>query len=165
MIEHRPFPPIENVTSKQCRNFFLKFHRQEPNKCWLWIGTLRPNVSGELYGQFNLNGGQYKAHRVQYFLTTGVDPGEKEVCHKCDVTFCVNPSHLFLGTHSDNQKDSFQKRRHSHEGTDNPRAKLTVEDVKMIRESNESDAILSKHFRVSRKTIYGARNGKNWSNI
>lgn len=78
------------------------------NSCWLWTGALYRG-----YGHLWVSGKQLKAHRVSWLLATGVFP-ERDifVCHKCDVRNCVNPEHLFLGTHSDNMVDSVNKKRH-----------------------------------------------------
>lgn len=78
--------------------------------CWLWIGTV--NYWG--YGHFyELNPKKIvKAHRKSYELYKGPIPDGMCVCHKCDVRSCVNPDHLFLGTHKDNVHDMINKGRH-----------------------------------------------------
>ena len=52
-----------------------------------------------------------KAHRVAFELANGPIPDGVMVCHHCDNPPCVRPDHLFLGTNSENQRDSVQKGR------------------------------------------------------
>jgi len=56
-------------------------------------------------------GRQVGAHRVSFEVFEGIDPGDLDVCHRCDVPPCINPHHLFLGTAQDNMRDCFQKGR------------------------------------------------------
>ncbi len=63
------------------------------------------------YGRFGLNGNSINAHRAAWILFHGQDPGSAYVCHKCDYTLCVNPSHLFLGSNADNLRDMANKGR------------------------------------------------------
>jgi hypothetical protein len=63
------------------------------------------------------------------------------VCHKCDNKLCVNPEHLFLGTQSDNMIDCVKKDRHAkilinNRGQKNVNNKLSIEDVREIRNSH-----------------------------
>jgi HNH endonuclease len=51
------------------------------------------------------------AHRISWMLFRGEIPVDAHVLHKCDVTLCVNPDHLFLGTHTDNMQDCVTKGR------------------------------------------------------
>jgi hypothetical protein len=76
--------------------------------CRLWEGGLTP--SG--YGVISIKDHPYRVHRVAYELAFGEIPEGLFVCHHCDVRNCINPYHLFVGTHSDNMLDSVAKKRH-----------------------------------------------------
>jgi hypothetical protein len=84
------------------------------------------------YGKFMLDGVGQWAHRVAWALAFGPIPAGMHVCHKCDNPRCVRPAHLFLGTVTDNQRDSVRKGRHI-KGEAVGNAKLTEAQVKDIR--------------------------------
>jgi hypothetical protein len=80
-----------------------------PNGCWEYDGYR--NEHG--YGQFAVNTSWgVLAHRVAWVLTFGPIPVGLEVCHTCDNPPCINPAHLFIGTHGDNVQDMWTKGRH-----------------------------------------------------
>lgn len=92
------------------RDFWERVNKSEG--CWLWTGHF--NRQG--YGHLRFGPTPQKsthAHRVSWTLARGPVPPGLQVLHECDVPACVNPEHLFLGTISDNVRDSVQKKRHS----------------------------------------------------
>lgn len=89
---------------------FKKYYEIDNNSdCWLWKGGTN-NVG---YGMIRDGIGMRTAHRVSYELHVGPIPKGKHICHSCDNPKCVNPNHLWVGTHSENMLDSWAKGRHS----------------------------------------------------
>lgn len=128
--------------------------------CWLWGGTL--NDSG--YGIIMIDGSVQRAHRVSYEVFKRERPGSKQVCHSCDNPRCINPDHLWLGTHNDNIQDAVKKGR-MHLGEKHGMAKLTENDVREIRNSPLSGVELAKKFKVGNMTISNVRRFKVWKHV
>ena len=92
------------------QRFWEKVDKRGDDECWEWTGAkTRPNA----YGYFRVSGSLAVAHRVSYELAYGGIPEDKQICHTCDNPACVNPSHLFVGTHTDNMQDKVAKGRNA----------------------------------------------------
>jgi hypothetical protein len=84
----------------------MKYVSPEPmSGCWLWIGPIQ-NAG---YGRTAIDGKSKSAHRLSWEIFRGPIPKGLCVCHACDVPICVNPSHLWLGTHLENIQDASRK--------------------------------------------------------
>lgn len=77
------------------------------DECWTWNGSIKKDG----YGQISKNGRTILAHRAVYEKMIGKIPKGMFLCHKCDNPSCVNPYHMFIGTHIDNMVDMIKKGR------------------------------------------------------
>lgn len=94
--------------SERLELFKSQYIEDKKTGCWLWTGSI--TTCG--YGQINIKYKRYLAHRLSWNVHNGAIPKGFFVCHKCDNPPCVNPDHLFIGTHRDNMQDMLKKGRH-----------------------------------------------------
>lgn len=145
-------------------NDIERFHKKyivDENKCWNWQGGTRGSDKNRQYGRHWANGESINAHRFSYIIYFGEIPHGIYVCHKCDNPLCVNPDHLFLGTHEDNMKDMVQKNR-SFKGRGESKfwlSKLTSKKAEEIKNSTMSQSKLGKIYGVSQTTIGRIKRG------
>ena len=100
--------------------------------------------------------------------TNGPIPDGMLVLHRCDNRSCVNPAHLFLGSHRDNSVDMVQKGRNSTHDTSGERhgaSKLTDAAVREIRASTLTGRELAAKFGVSESAVSLVRRGRSWTHV
>ncbi len=146
----------KNVTER----FWAKVDKT--GDCWEWKAGCCPGG----YGNFGLDGKTQRASRVAWKLTYGSIPGGLQVLHHCDNCACVNPNHLWLGTHADNQADKAKKGRSTY-GEFHPQRKLTEASVLAIRELADSmkQIELARLFGISDAQVNRIIHRVHWARI
>jgi hypothetical protein len=156
--------PIETATTAVESAFWQQVDTGRPG-CWLWTGAT--NSKG--YGRVYIFGRKLVASRVAYAFAFGADPGPLYVLHRCDNPICCRPSHLFLGTASDNTADMVAKGR----GVAPPRSrpgrrirgvprKLTTEQVAAIRADVRPHRAIARDHGCSQPMVSKIKRGVAW---
>ena len=81
-----------------------RVHFYEGTPCWDWQGPCSGNGRGGKYPRMSLDGQTVAVHRVTYTDKFGYVPGKKQIDHLCNRRCCVNPDHLEMVTHKENQR-------------------------------------------------------------
>lgn len=138
----------------------------DKNSCWIYT----KGISTGGYGNLKVGTKLRPAHRFSYELFKGAIPKGLIVCHKCDNPCCVNPEHLFVGTHKDNNDDKMSKGRGAYKvGSAHAMAKLSEQEVIEIRtilaNSNVSMPKLAIQYNVSYSTIQAIKQRRIWKHL
>jgi hypothetical protein len=139
---------------------------EQTDGCWVWTGW----INNKGYGIAAVGKKLANAHRHSWTIHNGPIPAGIQVLHHCDNRCCVNPDHLFLGTHKDNMADMAAKgRAASSPGISNPsHVKLTEHDVREmlgLREAGAKVLILAARFGVSKGMVQHICHGRKWAHI
>jgi len=143
------FNKLENIIKR----FDKRFIKLEDNVCWNWLSP----IDNYGYGVFYMFCKQYKAHRASWILSGKDIPDGMLICHRCNNRKCVNPRHLYAGSHHDNMKDL--RESGNLKGENNPRfGKPWSDEKRKLISERVKEAM--KRPDVRKKFIEGIKRNK-----
>ena len=155
-----------NIDKADIDRFWSKVDVRSSGECWAWVAGKRVGQ----YGVFAVKRKSWLSHRLSYLIEHGELPENLDVCHACDNPSCVNPSHLWLGTHHENMADKVHKGRcNARKGSAHPAARIDEALVRTARalwaEGNITQREIARRLSVSASLINRAVRGVTWSHV
>ena len=154
----------ERVDLNALENWLKRRSVVDSNGCWIW----QDPKARDGYSWVGLKYSNTHIHRVSYVVFKRKSLGDLHCLHRCDVRMCINPDHLWAGTHSDNMLDcSMKGRLVDNRGENNGRSKITEEDVLAIRNlaGKQTHKTIGKMFGISTAHTTGIINRRFWRHL
>lgn len=130
--------------------------------CWDWDSTYRGTGGYPMFYWGIVNGKEknMKASRASYTLFKGNITNGMHVCHSCDNRSCVNPEHLWLGTHQDNMDDRQEKNRTNKwsERYNFRRSDNLILQINCLSKTGEKIEDICKKLNIGKSTYYRCLN-------
>lgn len=121
------------------------------------------------YGSGKYKGMRGSLHRIAYCKHNGIELESIKgltVLHACDNPRCINPSHLSLGTQSDNIRDMYAKGRGvDKRGVKHHNSKINPEVVLAVRAASGPQRLIAVEHGISQANVSMIRAGKAWAHI
>ncbi len=132
--------------------------------CWEWTAALDERGYGQMH--MPAPNRMVRAHRIAWLVHRGEIPAGLHVLHRCDNRRCINPEHLYLGTHQQNMRDRQERgRTDRHIGSANGRARLTEEQVARIKRDDRWPRFIAKDYGVTVHSIKNIKYGVTWRHV
>ena len=146
-----------------------KVTKGDEDECWLFSGSIGRGGYGYFWdGESTERPKTVGAHRWSYSHFVGPIPADLDVLHRCDNPPCVNPSHLWVGTHAENMADAVEKGRFSGVDAGGRHVVSRKNDWDRVREirrryrAGESRRDLASEYGLEYSTVRKIARGAMW---
>lgn len=140
--------------------------------CRIWNGSKNP----EKYGKTAVKGKHYSVHRLSYLIKNNNcetipeknEKGEKlMIRHLCNINDCFEPTHLKLGTYSQNNKEDKIASGTFLQGDTHHSSKITSELAKLIKHSKGEGSMndRAKKFNIPISIVKSIDRNVSWCHI
>lgn len=153
-----------NVTQELNKKFDERYEVVSESGCWIWTGALSSHPTHR-YGNLPIGkSANYKAHRYSAARFMQAKLTSRDfVCHKCDVTECVNPDHLYVGSAATNADDREVRSRNTYlRGEDHNMCKISKVDAQNIFLEKGKHKDIAERYGVSRPAVTAIKAGRIW---
>ena len=137
----------------------------DTNGCWNWIGKL--DKGG--YAICTFKNKRTRMHRATYEFYKGSFEKTKLICHKCDNRKCINPDHLYVGTHKDNAIDMVvRKRQNLTLGSAHQNSIFDEKTILLMRKEYSEGILiseLSRKYKSAYRNVWKIIRRQTWKHI
>ena len=143
---------------------------EKTDTCWNWLGATRNGYGRMQVETFPDGSRRYlTAHRAAYIEWKG-EITKPMILHTCDNRRCINPDHLYNGTHQDNVRDAVERDRFRRPvGEDHGRAIITNDAAKTIKRllatTDQTCRQIADSVGCSRGIVKSISCGQSWRDV
>lgn len=176
-IDHlRCTPRKKSIVWSQVWTRLLKHTIRDEDGCLIWTGAMHDNG----YGNSSLRGIPMSAHRVSYMvknkthiIPSEIDGERTNIRHICNKPLCIEPTHLEIGTLSQNNFQDKIKNNTIMRGEKHHAASISKEkasEIKLSKRKRGDDDYVTQRsrsirFNVSLDLVKSIDCGKSWAHI